>query len=59
MGREMKGTLCGVRELLARRDEHGAERSGFRSIEQLGRLRQPLRTGPSRGPLSRRRRLKY
>ena len=54
-GREMSGTPLGVDEPVARRDEHGAQpRSGVRSIGQLGRLRRPLRKGPSRGPLGRR-----
>src|SRR5215813_4532206 len=62
-GREMSGTPRGVGVPVARRDEHGAsaatsERSeDVRSIELLGRLRRPPLNGPSRAPLSRRRRL--
>jgi hypothetical protein len=58
-GREMSGTPRGVGAPVARRDEHGAsvatseQREDVRSIEQLGRLRRPLRNGPSRAPLSR------
>jgi hypothetical protein len=63
-GREMSCTPRAADEPAARRGEHGAKRSGVASgasdvssIELLGRLRRPQLNGPSRAPLSRRRRL--
>jgi hypothetical protein len=58
----MSCTPRGVGEPVARRDEHGASaatserREDVSSIEWLGRLRRPPLNGPSRAPLSRRRR---